>query len=149
VLLDVQGLWGGRNLWIDEDGNATAQLVTPGQGGGPGLHEKRYRRQIPAEDLAEAERLVGAHRFLDLRLSPRPGVPDESHPEIAVIAKDGRHAAVMKWQGEKQPRFDPLYGHLLAVFRDTVGGELVHEGPFDWEWHPEGFPAPSEIRQWR
>jgi hypothetical protein len=142
VLHDVQGLWGGHALWAREDGAAVLQVVGEAPQGRSGLWEKRYHLKLTRDQLAEVERLVGAHHFLVLRIKERHGVPDESHPVIAIVTKDGATAKAMTWAGDKHPDFDPLYDYLLGVCRGADMGQPVHEGAYDWEWRPEGFDRP-------
>jgi hypothetical protein len=146
VLLDVEGMQGGQNLWLSEDGTGVAQVV--GHGTGRGLPEKRYRVRFAKAAVTEAERLVGTRRFLALNLELGVGVPGGGHPCIAVVTKDGRQSTSIKREHDKHPDFDPLYGHLLGLSQVRDGAELIHEGIFDWDWHPEGFPSLKEIRDW-
>lgn len=140
VLRDVQGLYGGHALWAAEDRTATVQVVGRPPAGQSGLWEKRYKIQLTAEQWAEAERLVGVHNFLSLKIPKRRAVPDEAHPIIAVITTGGETAKVLKWAKDRNPDFDPLYRYLLHLCRGD--GELIHEGAFDWKWRPDGFEQP-------
>jgi hypothetical protein len=139
VLHDIQGLWGGRAIWAASDGSATVQVVGKPPAGQSGMWEKRFKIQVTAEQQAEIARLVGAHDFLHLRIKERPGIPDESHPLIVVVTKEGITAKVWKWASDKHPDFDPLYEYLLAICQSVQGQQLEREGAFDWEWRPPGF----------
>ncbi len=137
VLYDVQGMTGDDALWVGEDRVAIVQVVGDGPAGQPGLWEKRYKAAISPEKWAEVERLVGAHHLLSVEPPSRPAGPDETHPLIQVVMKDGRTGRVHKWGGDKHADFDPVYDYLLGLCRTK--GELVREGGFDWNWRPEGF----------
>lgn len=134
VLNDVHGLWGGEAVWVRSDRTAVVQVVDRKR------KEKRYRRAVTAEQWAEIERLVGEHDVLGLKEGPfRTGVPDEAAHTIRLVTADGRRAKVFKWENDRRPRFDPLASVLFGIARAPEGRELVHEGPFDYDWHPEGF----------
>jgi len=141
ALLDVQGLWGGRNLWIREDGSAVLQVVTPPPPGKSGLWEKRYEFKVDRERWSCFETLVGLHDFLDLKIRERPGVPDEARPTIRVVPKSGPAVEVCKWANDKEPRFDPLYQFLLGICRSGETGKPAAEGAFDHAWRPPGFSS--------
>jgi hypothetical protein len=139
VLHDVQGLFGGEALWVGEDNSAIVQVVGAPPPAKSGLWEKRYKLTVTKEQRAEFERLVGAHDFLRLKIRQRDGIPDEEHPIIVVTTKAGDKARVRKWANDKNPRFDPLYSHLLAIAGTAEGRELIHEGEYDGNWTPDGF----------
>jgi hypothetical protein len=139
VLRDVQGYWGGQNVWLSADGMAVVQVVGSPPPGKSGLWEKRYRLQLDDQYMAALERLVGEHDFLNLKIPERRGKPDEAHPIIVVVTKDGRTAETMKMGSDKNADFDALYDVLLQGCQSCAGQQPESEGPFDWEWHPEGF----------
>ncbi len=142
TLHDVQGLHGGRALWASEGGKAVVQVVGDGPPEHPGLWEKRYDLNLTPAQWAEAERLVGAHRFLTLKIEIRSALPDEAHPTIAVVTKEGAVAKVTKRERDRQPDFDALYGYLRGLPYAADRGKPVFEGAHDWEWRPEGFDRP-------
>lgn len=147
ILLDVEGMQGGRNLWLSSDGTAIVQVVGHLTGAG-GLPEKRYRVRFDKTAATEAERLVGAHRFLDLNLRLRVGEPGGGHPRITVLTKAGGRSTSIKREHDREPDFDPLYWHLLNLAHQLDGADLIHESVFDWDWHPDGFPSLKEIQGW-
>ena len=142
VLHDVQGMWGGHALWARADGTAVVQVVGAGPPGEAGLWEKRYRVKLTADQWAEVERLVGAHHFLTIEVRQRPAIPDEAHPTIAVVTREGTTARATKWAEDRHPDFDPLYHHLLDLCSGDGAGHPVHQGPYDWDWRPDGFDRP-------
>jgi hypothetical protein len=139
VLHDVQGWSGGQALWAADDRTAVVQVVAPAPEKSV-LWEKRYKFKLTEEEWAEVERLAGAHHFLNLKVPARPIIPDETHPIIVVVTKDGTTAKVGKLGGDKHPGFDPLYKYLFSLCRRD--SKIVHEAAFDWGWRPEGFPVP-------
>jgi hypothetical protein len=142
VLHDVQGLFGGHALWVAEDRAAVVQVVGAPPAGKSGLWEKRHKFKLTAEQLAEMERLVGAHHFLTLKVAERPGVPDEAHAIIVVVTKTGTTATARKWANDKNQDFDPHYEYLLGICQSVDGEQPIYEGAFDWEWSPAGFERP-------
>jgi hypothetical protein len=146
ILLDVEGMQGGQNLWLAEDGTGIVQIVGPWCSGG--LPEKRYRVQFGKQVVIEAERLAGVHRFLELKLKLGVGPPGGGHPRIALLSKDGKRSSSIKREHDKQADFDPFYAHLLGLTERLDGAELIYEGAFTWDWHPEGFPSFKEIQGW-
>lgn len=138
VLRDVQGLWGGHALWAWDEGKVVVQVVGKTPMGRTGLWEKRYERKLTADQWAEIERLIGAHHFLTLEVKDRYGEPDEPRPSITVVTRDGVRRKVAKWAGDEHTDFDSLYAHLRGLC-DGVEGQPIYEGPFDWDWRPEGF----------
>lgn len=140
VLHDVQGLFGGRAIWVAEDRTAFVQIVSPPTAGQSVLLEKRYKTRLTAEQWAEVERLVGAHHLLTTKMAERSGVPDEARPTIVIVPQSGTVVKLRKWANDKHPDFDLVYSYLFGLCR--AEGELVHEGVFEWDWRPEGFAAP-------
>ncbi|HVS38202.1 MAG TPA: hypothetical protein VMS17_21765 [Gemmataceae bacterium] len=149
VLLDIQGLFGGQDIWIAEDGAAFAQVVEPVRGKGAwGFHVRRYRLHVPLNQITDLERLVATHDFLRLKNPTRPGVPDEASPMISLVTKAGDAFCVGKWANDKNSDFDPVYDLLLNLLK-AEDKQLIEEqqGPIDWSWHPDGFPARQEVLQ--
>lgn len=148
ILLDVEGMQGGQNLWLTEDGTGIVQVVGHlGSGGLPEkLPEKRYRIRFGTPVMMEAKRLAGAHRFLELKLKLGVGPPGGGHPRIAVITKAGEPSSSIKREHDKQADFDAFYAYLLGLTRRLDGASLIYEGAFSWDWHPDGFPSFTEIQ---
>jgi hypothetical protein len=133
VFSDLDGLYGGEQIWVSADGTAYTRVVSMKK-------EKRYKRQITAERWAEIERLVGAHHVLGLQERPfGTGVPHESMYSIRLVTKDGRKISTAKWARDKRPRFDPLMNTLLGTCRAREAHELIYEGENDYKWTPDGF----------
>ena len=137
VLSDVQGLFGGQSLWAAEDRTAYVQFAGRPPAGQSGMWETRYKTTLTANQWAEVERLVGVHRLLTVKMPDRNGVPDEARPAMTLVTRSGVTVTVAKWANDKHPGFDPVYGYLIELCR--LKGELFREGPYDWQWKPEGF----------
>ena len=133
TLRDVQGLWGGHDLWLDADGKLVVQAVRPAD---RDKAVKRYAAELPPDQVAAVDKLVADHKFFEIEIPKRPGVPDEAHPAITVRMKDGRSQIVGKWANDKHADFDAIYSHLLGLAKAAQKGEPVYIGPHDWKWEP-------------
>ncbi len=134
-LRDVQGLFGGQNLWLRADGLLIVQKVATGQ------VEKRFELQLEPEIVAVVERLVLVDQpVANIEIPEHMGMPDEARPTLALTTRSGQVAEVAKWANDVHDGFDTIYASLLRLVQRAVDeGALIHEGPFDWDWRPEGF----------
>ena len=146
ILFDVQGLWGGQDLWISGDGNAVCRFVASPTQGQTGLHETRYNFTLSAQQQTTLLQLVKKHRFFTLKTTERDGVPDEAHP-IIFVRSGARSHSVGKWANEKRDDFDPIYQFLLQIIDSGRNGKHGHSGPLEWGWRPDGFPENRSIRE--
>jgi hypothetical protein len=144
VLLDVQGLWGGRDVWISMDGKAVCRLVTRPQKGQSGLQETRYSFELSKEQLATLAECLKKHNFLAIKTTDRYGVPDESRPVIFVKSSEGTHA-VAKWANDKHKDFDPIYESLVKIAESGTKGTEIGQGSVERGWYPNGFPENKAI----
>ncbi|HUT33438.1 MAG TPA: hypothetical protein VNE39_08175 [Planctomycetota bacterium] len=127
VLRDVQGLWGGRDLWLRGDGRLIVNVVDPRKGD---KAVSQYGLQLPGDQVAATAKLVAERHFLKIEIPNRPGVPDEARPTITVRLTDGTEKTVAKWANDKHADFDALYKHLLALCTlAQKNGKLLFEGP--------------------
>lgn len=139
VLSDVQGLFGGQDLWALRDGTAFVQFAGHSPDHGE-LWSSRYRFRVTASQWKEVERLVGVHKFATIKTPQRPGVPDEARPDITLLTQSGTRVTISKWANDKVPDFDAVYNYLLELTQaGRKGGELIGEQRYDWEWRPDGF----------
>lgn len=136
-LNDVQGLNGGRNVYIRGDGVAFAQVVTPKEGSG--FQERRFEFTLVARDWEELAKLVENHRFFEIRVPERGGSPDEARPALSLDLWTGEIGSVSKWAGDKHADFDALYAWLIACAESAGKGKPQFEGAYDPEWRPDGF----------
>lgn len=144
VLLDVQGLWGGRDLWISGDGKAVCRFVGPPAEGQTGTQETRYTFTLPEKQLTQLLALVNKHRFFSIKIEDRSGVPDEARPSIFITSGSMTHA-VGKWFNDKHEDFDPIYQHLRSIADLGKKEKATHQDVFDWDWKPDGFPERKNI----
>jgi hypothetical protein len=135
ALHDITGLDGGSAIWASANHTAVVQLVSPG--GKAGLQERRYNIKLTGEQWAEMETLLVAHCFATIKMSERPGIPDEAHPIVVVVTQDGKTLKARKWARDKHQDFDLIYAYLLTLCR--AEGEPIYEGAFNVNWHPDGF----------
>ena len=69
-----------------------------------------------------------------ISIEMRNGLPDEAHPEIALVNASGNRRAVWKWAGQKHERFDRLYAALLQLEEQRQGLTPTYTG----KYRPEG-----------
>lgn len=148
VLLDVQGLWGGRDLWLSSNGTGMCRVVDQsGDTANPGLSEKRYRLAISQTEVDALRSVLGRWDFATIKSSSRPGIPDEARPRIYL--DDGNKVNVAyRWMGDikKGDAFQEIYVALKKVVQAAAKGNPVHSGALNWKWYPEGFPELDVIR---
>jgi hypothetical protein len=123
-LYDVQGLWGGRRIFVDGTQRVVVQRIQPG------MFERRYEF-APGEDQIRniLDQFVD-NDFLTIRPGERPGIPDEARPRITLVNATGDKWAVEKWAGVKDERFDALYRALLRLEEFTKPLDPVYSGPY-------------------
>ena len=146
VLLDVQGLFGGQDLWLSSDGKAVCRFV------GQGVpQETRFEFEASREQLARFRDALQKHDFSSIRTPRRDGVPDEAHPKIFVVS-GSYQVAVAKWNNDKNADFDAVYNILLEIAESGKKGKQLSVGKVDrneicdWDWKPSGFPDNQYIR---
>jgi len=146
VLLDVQGLYGGRDLWLSSDGKAVCRFV------GQGVpQETRFEFEASREQLARLRNALQKHGFSSIWVPRRDGVPDEAHPKI-FIASGSHQVAVAKWDNDKNADFDAVYNILLEIAESGKKGKQLpvdkvdRNQNCDWGWKPSGFPDNQYIR---
>jgi hypothetical protein len=134
ILRDVQGLHGGRNVYLRENGTVVVQGVSPT---GTGLHERRFEFALSEQQSGELQQLLVRHPPGKIRLPARPGIPDQARPEITLVTRDGAVTTVAKWDDDRHPDFDALYGYFLRLAREAEDGHPVWEGDYSNSWRPE------------
>lgn len=145
ILLDMQGLGGGTDLWISKDGRAVCRFVKPPAKGELQLQETIYSFKISGEQHASLYELVKKYDFWGIESSDRYGVPDESRPVIFMKSGDKIHAAA-KWANDKHMKFDPIYMFLLNIARSGKDGTIIRKATYDRNWGPDGFQSNKSVR---
>lgn len=130
TLKDVQGLFGGQNIFIDRQGKVFVQIVKPGN------FEKRYSLKLTAAEVAELNGLLEKNSFSTIQVELRPGRPDEARPTISVLSANGQEKTAAKWAGQQHPQFDPIYQHLLTIAGRAEQSEPIYQGQYDPAWRP-------------
>ena len=128
TLRDVQGLYGGRDVWIAADGGCHVRTVEVGV-------EKRYAGKIQIDDL---KALLAKHDLKKIRIPERPGIPDEARPTLIWRAEKDV-VKVAKWDGQSDVDFDAIYGWLLKQAKEIATSKPLHDGRWEPDWKPEGF----------
>lgn len=126
-LYDVQGLWGGRRIYVEGARRLVVQLIQPGN------LERRYEFAPAAADIKWLLDLFVENDFLTIKPSEPPGIPDERAQILTLINAAGDKWAVAKWAGVKDERFDALYRALLRLEETTKTIEPVYVGPYKIE----------------
>jgi len=131
VLHDVHPLWGGRNVYLFGDGRLFVQIVARG------ARETRYEVRVEPARVEELTELLRQHRFMEMEIEDRPGLPDEARPEIEVTWQSGAHKAIAKWANDAHPDFDSIYAWLVELAEGVTDQTPVYAGPYDESWRPE------------
>jgi hypothetical protein len=132
-LRDVQGMWGGRNIFLSRDGTLWVQAVARG------LQEKRYKLTLSAEAINDLEKFLSEHRVEEIAIKDRPGVPGEGRPTIELTTTEGKVIQKVKWANDKNEQFDTVYKQLILLVPEDGRETPVFSGAFDHNWKPEGF----------
>ncbi|MCC6487810.1 MAG: hypothetical protein IT364_09950 [Candidatus Hydrogenedentes bacterium] len=138
LLLDVQGLFGGWDVWVGAQGDAYSRSVTPPDRGQHGLQEVRYKFALSAEERAALFDLIRKNDFFNIIMRERPGIPDEARPAIWVKTASGSRL-VSKWAGVENEDFDAIWAFLLNLTPSGEKDTELYRGDFDWQWQPDGF----------
>ncbi|HEX7901493.1 MAG TPA: hypothetical protein VF950_27285 [Planctomycetota bacterium] len=128
TLRDVQGLYGGHDVWIAADGAAHVRKVDRGV-------EKRYAGKVPIDELKV---LLAKHDLKKIKIPDRPGVPDEARPALIWRAEKDV-VRVAKWAGQKDADFDAIYSWIQKKAEEIAKSKPLHDGRWDPAWKPEGF----------
>ncbi len=124
---DVQGLWGGRRIFVAGTGRALVQTISRA------MHERRFELALSAGETRALFALCVENDLLTIQPPERAGVPDESRPQITLTNALGERHTVSKWAGVREPRFVAIYTALYALETRSQVLEPAYSGRFDWE----------------
>src|SRR5574341_1392144 len=124
-LYDVQGLWGGRRIYVEGTKRVVVQLVEPT------MLERRFEFALPQGELKRLLDLFVENDFMTIQPQERAGIPDEGRPRIMLANGNGEKWQVAKWAGVKDERFDTLYRAMLRLAALAQKGEPVYRGPHE------------------
>lgn len=145
ILLDVHGLWGGKDIWISSDAKAFCRLVRPPTDKEAGLQEFRYSFELSEAQMSELSDCLNKHNLSEIKTSNRPGSPDEAAPAVYVKTSE-KAFAVSKWANDKNENYDAIYEVLQKICSDGKKNEPFKKGSLEIEWNPEGFPENQTVR---
>lgn len=135
VLLDVQALFGGQNVFIAGDGTVTLVTVRKPTGD----RQTRYVLHLTTAKFKTIQDVIANHDFFAIEIRERPASADEARPSLRVRLSSGADRTVQKWANDKHGDFDALYNRLLALVEQAERTKPVYEGPRDDSWRPAGF----------
>ena len=138
ILRDVQGLFGGQNLYLKNNGQIIVQNVQLGKEK-PGLEERRYIFSINSKEAEKVNFLINKHKFFDIKIPERLGVPDEARPTITVILSSGESKTISKWFNDVHPDFDAIYSYLIKLTQKVNKMAPDYQGSYDYDWKPKDF----------
>lgn len=130
-LRDVQGLYGGRNIFIQGSGKTLIQKVDSDPAKGTGLFEKRYIVELNDYKIRRLINNFIRDDFVSIKINPRSGIPDEAKPEIALYNSRGESRKISKWDMDTVDRFDHLYGQVLEIEQKTENLIPITESKWD------------------
>jgi hypothetical protein len=136
-LLDIQGLYGGQDVYVHADGTCLVRVIPEAGRSGGGLREHRYVASLPTDKLNNLVRIAEDSRFASYRQGRLHGVPDEAYPFIYWRRGAASTIEAHKWAEEKDPRFDAIYTALLKCIKDARPLRTLYRGRYDYQWmHP-------------
>lgn len=118
-LKDVQGLYGGRNMFISGSGEVVVEIVKPNPP--KSLLTHKYQFMLSDSEINRLINMFIEKDFLTIIVSNRKGIPDESKPEIKLKNANGEGHSVAIWAGdlEENKRFADIYQELLMIEKRT------------------------------
>lgn len=128
-LRDVQGLWGGREIYVSFNRIIIRQVSR-------GMRERRVVF-VDADAAQSLFQLCIENDFLTIEIETRPGLPDEARPTLLLTNNVGNEHTLGKWAGQKVERFDRLYNAILALEKKVELFPAIYEGLFVADWSPD------------
>ncbi len=147
ALLDVQGLEGGRNIFIFGSGETVVQSVNPNKQKGIGLFEERYNLSLGPSQIKELIKAFIEEDFLTITIKDRPGVPDEARPEIILVNPSGSSHKIAKWYNDFHQAFGALYYRLLSIAKKARNTKPILTRKWNGnDYRPKGWILLPEIK---
>lgn len=128
-LHDVQGLWGGREIYVRLNQVIVRQVSR-------GMQERRVVF-VDADAAQSLFQLCIENDFLTIEIEARPGLPDEARTTLVLMNNMGSEHTLAKWAGQKVERFDRLYKAILALEKKVELFPAIYAGPFVAEGTPD------------
>jgi len=130
-LYDVQGLHGGRRIFIYGTGQAVVQLVLPDR------QEQRYEFELGRAEVRRLLQLCLEQNLVTIKPAERRGLPDEARPQLKLINGDQMYRTIRKWAGVEDARFDAIYTALLDLEARAVQQGPTYSGQFNYIYKPK------------
>lgn len=131
ALYGVQGLYGGRNIWITKDSNITVQKVDVSGTRNEGLVEELYQWQLSKEQLNELSNSIKKADIKNLKIPKRLGVPDEAYNLLYVRDAQGNTSTHFKWDDDLCFGFDLVYDLLIHIASDVQNHQAYSTGKYN------------------
>lgn len=136
ILEDGHPLYGGVRFFM----NGAGLVVFEDANFRNRIKSNKYKSRLSKDKLEEIEELIEKHDFFNIITSDRPGIPDESHPQLTIKLKSGEEKTIRKWANDSHPDFDALYDWInLLISQIKQVQEPYYAGDYDITWKPEGF----------
>ena len=94
----------------------------------------RYERRVSLTDVQQLEALLAEHKFPQISIPSRPGIPDEARPQIRVRWPDGQEVTKEKWANDKHVGFDAVYAWLRQKASSTAAKRASAWKQYDSAW---------------
>lgn len=123
-LMDMQALFGGREIAIYGDGATNVKVIYRGSNANK---SGTYKMVLSQSEMDQLFAIIIKNDFLTIKMKDRPGVPDEAHPNIILKNLEGKEFSLGKWANDKNERFDAIYNTLLDIENIAVKGKKLPE----------------------
>jgi hypothetical protein len=130
----MQALFGGWRVYVFGDRDAIVQRVSPV------TQEQRFRLTFTEKEFQSLLEACIANNLLTVQPSNRPGHPDETMIQIALVNHRKESRTASKWAGDKHTEFDAVSRLLFELTARTRDMKPYHTGPFDWFASPIDSP---------
>ncbi len=139
-LHDVQGLWGGQNIWVAADGRIAWRWVGLTGGAEDWRVERHFEGRLSSDQIRTLSNTLRTHDLRTVRKATRDGHADEASPTI-VLQTAAEPISAWKWDGDSRPTFDTIALTLRAMAINAfTDAEPSYEGKWDHTWAPAWAP---------
>ena len=120
-LRDIQGLFGGRDIFISGFGKTIVYLIKPkGVGENLRLLVEKYEFSLSKSEVDELIEKFIENNFI--KITPKrtgTGLPDEARPQIVLTNAKGEKYEIANGYSEENQEFDEIYNEFLLIEKKT------------------------------